>query len=396
MVSITLNKNYQLKRCFHYLFSGIVFCLLIAQPIFAQLVFEDTKGEEVLVQYMGGSFFVNSANESIKIGYTLRNGTDWCLGVDVAAKAANGIASLLKSGDLTPGVKMNLNIGYVFNSEWRKKNFAVYNIIDGKRRREEKQIEERYQSELDKLKMEKGKCSEEALERVRELLKEKKETELAELKKKLEQEAENRLVRTIPKQTSWINLKVGYEKESFKIFSPEASFENQIKNEGFNGFSVQLSYQSYLFDYNNLVNVSLGIRRTNNVSELKKVELTDELIYGNSGQTTRLNKKTFTAWEGTFERFNVGYILLSSFWKPTKAQVGVLTYSRYNYSRLTRTLNFGLGGFVLKSKENKTGFVPLGGIIVEYEDKFGSETKDISFGDRISISLVLNIPFLTN
>lgn len=390
------NSNHRFKIRAPYLLFLISFLVLISHSIFGQLVFEDTKGEEVLVQYIGGLFSVNSANESIRIGYAFRDGEVWCFGVDAVGKAENGVASLFGNGDFTPGVKINFNIGYVFNSEWRKKNKKVYADINKKREKEKEKIEAKYKAELDKWNKNKENCPDEIL-KIEELLEEKKQKELEDLYRSLEKEAINRLVRTIPKQTRWINLRVGYEKAKFKIFSPEASFEEQIKEEEFDGFSVQLSYQSYLFHYNALVNLSLGFKRTNNISELKKVELTDETIYGNSGQTTRLNDKKFTAWQGTFEKFNMRYILLSNFWKPSEASLGVLTYGRYSYSSLIRSLNLGIGGFILKAKDDKTGFVPLGGIMVEYEDKFKSEmaeVEDISFGDRFTISLVLNIPFL--
>ena len=199
----------------------------------------------------------------------------------------------------------------------------------------------------------------------------------------------------MPKQKNWINLRLGYEKEEFKLFSPEASFENQITNKSFNGLSVRLSYNSYLHDYDTLVSFAIGISQTNNASLLKKVELTDETVYGTSDENiTRSSKKTFTARQGTFETFNLGYILLSSFWKPSKLPFGIIAYGRYNYSRLVRSLNLGTGIYILKSKEKS--LVPLGGIVVEFEDKFDSEMKDVSFGDRFTVNLALTLPlFMT-
>lgn len=392
MVNSILNSNHKFKIRFPNVLLLGCFLLLILQPAFGQLVSEDAKGEEVQVQYLGGSFLVNSANDSIKIGYTLRNKSDWCLGIDVAGKAENGIASLLKNGDLTPNVKINFNIGYVFNSEWKKRNIKVKKEIDEKKKKGEEEINEKYNQKLKAL----STISEEDLNQRIALLEKEKQEELDGLNEQLENEAILKLEKKIPKQTSWINLKVGYEKAEFKIFSPEASFDEQIKKKEFNGFSVQLSFQSYLYNYNTLVNLSLGIKRTNNISELKKVEITDETIYGNSVQTTRLNKKSFIAWQGSFETFNMGYILLSSFWKPSQVPLGVLTYGRYNYSSLIRSMNLGIGGYILTPKESNTRFVPLGGILVEYEDKFDSGMEDISFGDRFTISLVVSIPFLTN
>lgn len=397
----TTNSNHLFKMNTPYLLLLISFFVLISPPIFGQLVFEDTKGEEVLVQYLGGLFSVNSANESIRIGYAFKNGKDWCFGVDAVGKAENGVASLFGNGDFTPGVKINFNIGYVFYSEWEwiKKNKKVYKEIMEIKKEKVEEIDEKYKAELDKWNKNKENCPDEIL-KIEELLEEKKQKELDDLDRSLEKEAVNRLNRlleTIPKQTRWLNLRVGYEKAKFKIFSPEASFEEQIKEEDFDGFSVQLSYQSYLCNYNTLVNLSLGFKRTNNISELKKVELTDETIYGNSGQTTRLNDKKFTAWQGTFEKFNMRYILLSSFWRPSNIPLGVLTYGRYSHSSLIRSLNLGIGGYILKAKKDKARLVPLGGVMLEYEDKFNSEmaeVEDISFGDRFTISLVLNIPFL--
>jgi hypothetical protein len=418
------NLNHQLKIRSSYLLLLICLLLLNSQPIFSQLIFEDVKGEEVLIKYLGGSFLVNSANDSIKIGYAFRNKYDWCFGIDVAGKAENGIASLLKNGDLTPNVKINFNIGFVLGSKWKDLDDIIKKTEEDRIAKIEKietdfknsklkkkeEITEKYNEIEKKLKknheenqikvlleyllgnqLEKEKQKEIAA--FNKKSKKEKEKMIAELNERLENYETEKL--RLPMQTSWLNLKIGYEKADFKIFSPEASFDEQIKKKEFNGFSFQLSYQSFLYNYAALINFSLGFKRTNNISELKKVELTDEIICGNSGQTARLNKKSFIAWQGSFETFNMGYILLSSFWKPSQVQLGVLTYGRYNYSRLIRSLNLGLGGYILKAKESNTGFVPIGGILVEYEDKFDSETEVISFGDRFTVSLVLNIPFLT-
>lgn len=375
----------------------LVMCfLLFPSMITAQMVFEDAKGQDVLVQYLGGLISLNTSNDSIKAGFTIKSSDSWCFGFDVSGKTTNGTLTLLKGGTVNPGIKINMNIGYVLQkTDWESINYVQMRKTDYEKKKRLKRI--KYNYKLKKTSLEKylqkvqDEQDKERLKKALVELEKDKNLKRAKVMKEMEKMTHDEVARKLPKQRNWINLRLGYERAKFKMFSPDADFENQLTDELFDGFSAQLSFNSYLRYYNVLVSFAVGICHTNNAADLKKVEITDETNYGNSEQVVRFGKETVTARQGKFEEFNKGHLLLSGFWKPSKLPFGLISYGRYNYSRVLRSINLGVGAYIVKSTN---ALIPLGGVLVEYEDKFKGEIEDISLGDRFTISLVVNFPIL--
>jgi len=402
------------------LFIFTLICFLTVQPLLGQTIFESKNGESLFVRYAGGIVDVNTANNSIKFSFMLNYSSSWRFGFDISGKSTNGIAPLLKKGKITPGFKINLNIGYLFDYKRKAKLYDDHarriaildeniplDIIE-KINKKAKELDENIEMELEKLEneLEESESDSEKRKKIISMkrieLQEKKKEALKKMRKKeikdrkneerdrIKVEKEKEKLR--PKK--WLNLRLGYENTKYKMFSPDEPYEKQLTDEFFSGISGQLSYNIFMFDSQMLFSLAIGVSRSNNAAFLKTVELTEETIVAYPDEITRrIKKENITAKQGEFETFNMGYLQLSSFWKPSKRYpFGLIGYGRYNYSNLIRSVNFGFGVFILKSKDALT---PVGGIVVEYEDQFNSKMDNISFSERIKVNLTIKLPLFS-
>ena len=226
-----------------------------------------------------------------------------------------------------------------------------------------------------------------------EMIKKKWDAERKNRKSKVQEEVIEKLDNMPLEPRKWLNLRIGYENSKFRIFSPDALFDKQIEEELFNGVFSQLSYNIYFFEGQTLLSLAVGFGNSNNASWLRKVNLTERIVYNDpNGENQRIEEKNITARRGKFEKFNLGYIQAGMFWKPFKEHpFGILGYGRYSDSGSLRAVNLGLGFYITRKKN---ALDPIGGINVEYEDKYGSEIEVIPFGKRFKVNLVINYPII--
>lgn len=414
----TVNFNATHKVRILFIFTFI--CLFHGQLIFGQTIFESKDEESLFVRYAGGIMNINTANKSIKASFMLNYSSSWRLGFDVSGKSTNGIAPLLKKGKITPGFKINLNIGYLFDYKRKVKLYNDYatrianldkniplDIIE-KIEKKASELDKNIEKELEELekKLEESEPDPEKRKKVvskkkieleekkKNALKEMREKEIAKRKDEEKQKIIAEMDKEKLKPKKWLNLRLGYENSKYKIFSPEEPYETQISDEVFSGISGQLSYNIFMFDSQMLLGLAIGISYSNNAAWLTEVELTDEIVVASPNETTqRIKRENITARQGKFKSFYKGYLQLSSFWKPSKRYpFGIIGYGRYNYSNVIRSINLGFGIYIVKSKD---ALSPVAGIIVEYGDQFDSTKSNISFADRLKVNLDIKIPFFT-
>ena len=104
-------KEYKMKYINVFIISVLCFGFGV-QPLFTQTNGEDTKGNPFTFPHPGGQLTINLANNTIKIENLFRFKDSWLLGFGVSGKATNGISPIFSSGEISPGVKFNFNIGY--------------------------------------------------------------------------------------------------------------------------------------------------------------------------------------------------------------------------------------------------------------------------------------------
>jgi hypothetical protein len=94
----------------------LIIIFLYNENVFAQqgqTFFEDSKGESSIIFPNGGLVRLNFADSDVKFGYIFSNTVEhFFWGLDLSGKASNSIASIFSKGDISPGAKANLNLGF--------------------------------------------------------------------------------------------------------------------------------------------------------------------------------------------------------------------------------------------------------------------------------------------
>jgi len=193
----------------------------------------------------------------------------------------------------------------------------------------------------------------------------------------------------VPRDVRSINLNVFYERATYKVFSQDLPFEDQISEESFNGYGFQLSYGHNINSIRTLITLGCGIKRDNNADDTVKVnEIT---LFTDSSNMSREVTKEITAVKGPFQMFNTKSIYLSAYSKPfINWPFRICAYARYNNNTLKQPIVFGIGTFQV-DKENS--FKPIAGIIFEYEKDLKRGAEIIPLEKRFKINLVLSLPF---
>lgn len=109
-------KEYKMKYFNVFIISVVCFGFGV-QSLFTQTNGEDTKGNPFIFPHPGGQLTINIANNTIKIENLFRFKDNWLLGFGVSGKATNGISPIFSSGEISPGVKFNFNIGYSLGAQ---------------------------------------------------------------------------------------------------------------------------------------------------------------------------------------------------------------------------------------------------------------------------------------
>ncbi|MBZ0202494.1 MAG: hypothetical protein K8I03_05710 [Ignavibacteria bacterium] len=97
------------------------------KPFLGQSIFEDRKDNSAIFLPYGGTFRLSTADASLKLSYVFRiSNKHLYYGIDFSGKSNDGLVPLISKGDISPGARVNLNIGLkeIFT---RKKD----SLIDG-------------------------------------------------------------------------------------------------------------------------------------------------------------------------------------------------------------------------------------------------------------------------
>ena len=83
------------------------------KPFLGQSIFEDRKDNSAIFLPYGGTFRLSSADASLKLSYVFKTSNRHLFyGIDLSGKSNDGLVPLISKGDISPGARVNLNIGY--------------------------------------------------------------------------------------------------------------------------------------------------------------------------------------------------------------------------------------------------------------------------------------------
>lgn len=106
-----------MKHTIIFIIIGAVCFGFGVQTLFSQANGEDSKGNPFTFSHPGGQFTINLNNNTIKIESLFRFKNNWLLGFGISGKAENGVSSLFSTGEISPGAKFNLNIGFSLGAD---------------------------------------------------------------------------------------------------------------------------------------------------------------------------------------------------------------------------------------------------------------------------------------
>jgi len=192
----------------------------------------------------------------------------------------------------------------------------------------------------------------------------------------------------VPQKLGRLTLKLGYEGSSFKLFTPDSIFENQIHKTSFNSFTTSLSFNLKIGG-NKLFGVSVGFNKANNYDDLTKMELNETKFYRDTiNNITRTTEKKINVRSGEYKVYDQIPISLDFFWVPkNNPRLGFYHYWRTKITEKTVTNGFGSGFYLLKKNNPLSS---IAGIVFEVSDI--SKLND-GFSKNFTINFVVGFNF---
>lgn len=333
--------------------------ITIGMPAQGQQPFQDAKGESSIFITDGGFAQINIADPSIRLGF-LRNisNEEWTYGFNLSGKLTGTRAALINNNNVAPDAQFSFTIG---------KN----DPFSGKLELDQIIVSRYLRERLQTLLLEKG-----LLKKGETLPKPKTAKNLVEY---LGEVTESGLLRGIDTgqifdlpelkkfapNFSRILFQGGYSFKQYNLYSPTATFDNQIHKKNFHSPSAQLIYFRQLTG-RKLLGASVGVQRSNNIGDFTEVEVRD-FTSAVSGSTTREVSRIRKALRGDYKESTKAFINTDFAWFPAalESRIGVNFFTRSGLTGNEKGFRPGIGLF-LSEKGAPTRVV--GGVSVSLDN----------------------------
>ena len=202
----------------------------------------------------------------------------------------------------------------------------------------------------------------------------------------------------------WVNFRVSYRRASYKLLNTAGAFADQVRKQGFDGFSAKFAYnrmitlddlaaererrlaRRLLRQANQpaqeresdrvrskgavILGVSIGVERQNNSDDLKSIEVEDQTFTSSSETTQRRAVSKQTVLSGTYKEFIAVPLNTDIVWLPGRfnSRIAIDFFTRSNLGETNRKFVPGVGLF-LTSEKSPTKVA--GGISFSYDDGKG-------------------------